>query len=289
MAGPVDKGSVVGGSIAALVGAMFMAIAFADSRDDAFPSGRMPVLIAGGAFFWAGAAVLVGGVRDELLKKGLNNLLGGLVIGSMVAVPISFALEKGSPPGVSWVGFACLGLVAAAILFFTLRSARDLARAGRAGAAAILAGAALTSVAGTGTAVWVLRVMEGGGWPSPMGPPVFDPTGAWEGDVWGEVVFERGEGNLFKGRYAGSKFFEAGTIDLTVYDQWHPSGHAWGRWQGASGRFGRISSWYNAEEGTLTGDWSTYSSEPFNGPGSGRIGWRRRAEGPAEPQGRQPE
>jgi hypothetical protein len=89
-----SRGELFGGGFAMLAGLGLTVISVVDSRDDAFPSGRGVVALAGAAFFFAGLAIFWSAARKGRKPSRLQTAAGALVVIFLLAVPLSLALRS---------------------------------------------------------------------------------------------------------------------------------------------------------------------------------------------------
>ena len=103
-------------------------IALFDPREGAFPSGRLPVVAAGGAFFFAGTAILINGLETQY-RSALLTLNSTMLLGSFAAVPLFLVFgERTGSSALLWLSaFVCVGFVALGVR----TAVRELRRAKR--------------------------------------------------------------------------------------------------------------------------------------------------------------
>lgn len=129
---------VLGGTVALLMGLMIFLVGIFDPREDAFPSGRVPVFLAGLAFSAAGASILL-----EALWKGgagyrIASSFGLLALLALLATPAYLVVGTGklwTLARVVALGLALAGLIALAL---KLSGSVGLSKRARALAVAIL-------------------------------------------------------------------------------------------------------------------------------------------------------
>ncbi len=130
MSQPAEAKGLIG-LLPLAVGLAVFGVAAFDPRNDAFPSGRLPVVAAGCVFFFAGTAVFINGL-DGAYRKLLLRINGTLLLVAFATVPL-FLLWAGrtDAPVVLWLsGLFCLGLVGAGV-GATIREIRRLSNAAK--------------------------------------------------------------------------------------------------------------------------------------------------------------
>lgn len=76
----------------ALIGLAIVLVGLFDNREDAFPAGRVPVLLAGAAFFAAGSSILLQALWQGQTGYRVASSLGALCGLALLATPLSFLL-----------------------------------------------------------------------------------------------------------------------------------------------------------------------------------------------------
>ena len=156
---------VLGGGVALLIGVMILLIGMLDPREDAFPSGRVPVFLAGVAFSAAGASILLGGLWKGRLGYRIASSFGLLTGLALLAVPAYLIVSAGELWTLVRVVVLGLALAGAVALVLSISRSRRLSKRARAFAVAILV------VLVTAAFFLLLRDEPTRPWPAERGEP----------------------------------------------------------------------------------------------------------------------
>jgi len=91
--GRIPWSELLGGGVALLAGVGLFLVAALDSREDAFPAGRLPVVMAGGAFFLAGVAILYQAFSSNEGNTRATRVIGLLLLACLLGIPAAIFLD----------------------------------------------------------------------------------------------------------------------------------------------------------------------------------------------------